>query len=182
MIFVTDVTGQRTHASQEWEQLTGQEVGASLGRGWLARVHADDRDVANHTLDTALKEAAEFSIRYRLLKPDNSFRWVIAGGVPSFGPPDSSFIGYLGSLTELADGATDAIGAYGNVGRFVPPPTHAGTAPSCMLDQTADCLLLAHSLIEQDGGKAALPSLRVALFEIGRALAARTAERIKPLN
>lgn len=92
------------------------------------------------------------------------------------------FIGYLGSITELAAGATDIIGAYGNVERFVPPTPHLNTMPSCKLDLVADHLLLAHSLIEQDGGKHALPFLRLALFEVGRALAARAPNPERSLN
>lgn len=45
--------------------------------------------------------------------------------------------------------------------------------PASRLDQVADHLILAHSLIEADGGKEALPDLRSALFKIGKALADR---------
>ena len=62
-------------------------------------------------------------------------------------------------------------------GRLIPPPTPVAPAAADHLDQIADCLILAHSLIEEDGGRDALPDVRKALFKIGRALAARTNER-----
>lgn len=182
MIFVTDAAGQCIYASGEWVAFTGQQVGEAMGRGWLARVHPDDRTVVVETFETAIASAAEFSIRYRMLGPTDTPRWVGAGGVPSFGMSDHRFIGYLGSITEIAEGAADTIGAYGNVERFVPPTPHLNTTPSSKLDLVADHLILAHSLIEQDGGKNALPFLRLALFEVGRELAARVPHPDRPLN
>lgn len=67
MIFVTDAAGQCIYASGEWVDLTGQQVGDALGRGWLQRVHPADRPVVVETIEAALTKAAEFSVRYRLL-------------------------------------------------------------------------------------------------------------------
>ncbi|MFC6738129.1 PAS domain-containing protein [Methylobacterium tardum] len=104
MIFVTDARGRCVYACPEWEALTGQPSTEALDRGWVLRVHPDDRGTATGILDEALASGAEFSIRYRLLKPDDTPRWVGAGGVPSFGIENGAFIGYLGSITELAGG------------------------------------------------------------------------------
>lgn len=138
--------------------------------------------VVVETFEAAVTKAAEFSVRYRLLGPADTPRWVGAGGVPSFGMSDHRFIGYLGSITQIAEGAADTIRAYGTADRFVPPTPHLNTSPSSQLDLVADHLILAHSLIEQDGGKRALPFLRLALFEVGRELAARVPHPDRPLN
>ncbi|TNC07659.1 PAS domain-containing protein [Methylobacterium terricola] len=182
MIFVTDATGQCVYVSSEWTSLTGQPVNEALAWGWLDRVHPEDRQTVSETICAAVKTAAEFCVRYRLLRADDSPRWIGAGGVPSFGMEEGCFIGYLGSITELAEGATDTIAAYGNVGRFVPPEPHPSTMPGDHLDLIADHLILAHSMIEGDGARAALPHVKLALLEIGIALAARTREAVRPLN
>lgn len=183
MIFVTDAGGRCVYASSEWETLTGQPSKDALGRGWVLRVHPDDRATATGILDDALANGSEFSVRYRLLRPDDTSRWVGAGGVPSFGIEDGAFIGYLGSITEVAGGATDTIAAYGNVGRFVPPPPHPATTPTDTLDLVADHLLIAHSLIEEDDmAKAALPGVRIALLEVGLAFGARLRTQKRSLN
>lgn len=183
MIFVTDACGQCVYACPEWEALTGQPSQDALGRGWVLRVHPDDRGIATGTLDDALASASEFSIRYRLLRPDDTPRWVGAGGVPSFDMENGAFIGYLGSITELAGRATDTIVAYGNVGRFVPPPPHPATMPIDTLDLIADHLIITHSLIEEDGvAKAALLGVRIALLEVGIVLAARMQMQGQLLN
>lgn len=182
MIFVTDAVGRCIFVSNDWHRLTGQSVADALGWGWLQRAHIDDRTVVTQTIEAAVAAAAEFTIRYRLLNPQNLPRWVSTGGVPSFGMEDNRFIGYLGSITEMTTGSTDTISAYGNVERFMPPTPHPNTMPSCKLDLVADHLLLAHALIEEDGGKNAMPALRETLFEVGRALAARTLKPGRPLN
>lgn len=177
MIFVTDTAGRRVYTSVEWTALTGQEVAAALGRGWLDRVHAEDRVVVEETVDRAIRHAAEFSVRHRLLRPDGTSRWVGAGGVPSFGLLGNALVGYVGTVTVLAEGASDTITAYGSVERFRPPRPHPATTPSDALDLVADHLIMAHSLIEGDGGKDALPDVRKALFKVGQALAARIPEK-----
>lgn len=182
MIFVTDAIGECIFVSMDWQRLTGQCVADALGWGWMQRVHLDDRATVVETTKAAAAAAAEFTVRYRLMTPENTPRWVGAGGVPSFGMGDQRFIGYLGSVIELAGGATDTIAAYGNIERFIPPTPHLNTRPSCKLDLVADHLLAAHSLIEEDGGKNAMPALREALFQVGLALAARTLKPDRPLN
>lgn len=179
MIFVADTTGLCVHIGGEWLSLTGQPIAEGLGHGWIERVHREDRDIVQDVIKAASDSASEFSVRYRLLQPNDQPCWVAVGCVPSIGFPDAKFIGYLGSLVKLADDSTAGMTAYGNVGRFVPPPAHSLTAPQDHLDRIADHLLLAHALIDADGAKAALPGLRMALFEVGRALAARE-QTIRP--
>ncbi|MCJ2084051.1 PAS domain-containing protein [Methylobacterium sp. J-090] len=171
MIFAIDPIGALSHISQEWTNLTGQTVAAALDQGWLACVHDQDRPVVRDVLSRAAERTSEFSVRFRLCSTDGSRRWIGAGGVPSFGPPDRTFLGYLGSMTELAPDPANALQTYGQIGRFVPPPTHPATTTSDHLESIADHLLIANAMIEDDGAKAALPGLRQALYEVGRALA-----------
>ncbi|WP_419828510.1 hypothetical protein [Methylobacterium sp.] len=93
------------------------------------------------------------------------------GAVPSYGPPDHTFLGYLGSLTEIAVSGLERLTAYGTLNRFVPPPMGPTTPPGSTLELVADHLLMAHGLIEQDHAKEMLPVLRQALMVAGSLLA-----------
>ncbi|MCJ2033261.1 PAS domain-containing protein [Methylobacterium sp. J-068] len=177
MIYLTDAAGQCVYTSAEWEKLTGQGCEETRGRGWLVRVHPDNRAIVERILDDAAQRAAEFNIRYRLLKPDDTCRWIAAGGVPSFGARGDAFVGYIGTITELAEGAVDTIGAYGKVERYRAPAPHPATMPSDALDLVADHLLIAHSLIEAGSRMDALADIRKALFKVGQALAERMSEK-----
>lgn len=173
MIFATDTAGNCLHVSQEWSALTSQPIDQALGIGWTSRVHPDDVKTVRLVLEQAAASASEFSLRYRLLLADGRPCWVMAGCIPSFGPPETTFLGYLGSLTKLAEGGTSGMTAYGNAGRYVPSPPNDMTAHGDHLDRIADQLIQTHALIEAGGMHAALPGVRIALLAVGRALAQR---------
>lgn len=179
MIFVTNAVGDCIYTSAEWTNLTGQSSADALGKGWLSKVYQNDRIVVERIFSSAIQKAAEFSIRYRLLKTSGAPQWVGAGGVPSFGIYRNAFIGYVGTITALAEGATDTIAAYGNVEQFRPLPLHPATTPVDALDRIADHLIVAHSLIEAEDCKDALPDLRKAFIKVGQALASRITEQAR---
>ncbi|GJD58669.1 PAS domain-containing protein [Methylobacterium dankookense] len=168
MIFVTDASGLATFTSPDWTRVTGQAPAEATGDGWLARVHADDRETARAILAEATRLRVEFSLRYRLCTAAGAPIWVHAGAVPSFGPPNTTFLGFFGSISETEPDPAQA--ATGAVGRYQPPPP-PDAPQGTVLERVADHLLYAHALIDADGAKEVLPPIREALLRIGRALA-----------
>lgn len=171
MIFVTSANGDVTYVSPEWNTYTGQATDQAVGRGWFQCIHSDDHDTAVKFFNNAREQRSEFSLRLRLRLADESYAWVVIGAVPSFGPPDVTFLGYLGSLTEIGPSGTEQMTTYGTLERFAPPPSNFKTPPGTPLELVADHLLMAHSLIEGDGAKEMLPVLKQALLLAGRLLA-----------
>ena len=170
MIFVTKAEGGVSYVSPEWSAFTGQAADDAVGHGWFACVHPDDREPAITFLRSARDQQSEFSLRLRLRRVDQSYAWVMIGAVPSYGPPDNTFLGYLGSMTEIAVSGSEPLTAYGTLNRFVPPPMSPTTPPGSTLEAVADYLLIAHGLIEQDHAKEMLPVLRQALMVAGSLL------------
>lgn len=171
MIFVTTAEGDVSYVSPEWTAFTGQAAADAVGHGWFECVHPEDHEGAVTFLRTARDQQSEYSLRLRLRRADSSYAWVLIGAVPSFGPPDHTFLGYLGSLTEIAVSGLEGLTAYGTLSRFVPPPKSPTTPPGSTLEAVADYLLIAHGLIEQDHAKEMLPVLRQALMTAGKLLA-----------
>lgn len=171
MIFVTKPDGGVTYVSSEWTVFTGQPAAEAIEHGWFACMHPDDTEIAVTFLRSARDQQSEYSLRTRLRRADGSYAWVMIGAVPSYGPPDRTFLGYLGSLTEIAVSSSEPLSAYGTLERFVPPPMNPTTPPGSTLEAVADYLLIAHGLIEQDHAKEMLPVLRQALMVAGRLLA-----------
>lgn len=174
MIFVANANGAVTYVSPEWCAFTGQPAVEAVEHGWFGCVHPDDYEPAVTFLRTARDQQSEYSLRLRLRRADGSYAWVMIGAVPSYGPPDHTFLGYLGSLTEIAVSGSELLTAYGTVGRFVPPPVSPTTPPGTVLECVADHLLIAHGLIEQDHAKEMLPVLQHALWIAGTLLARST--------
>lgn len=175
MIFVSNADGGVTYVSPEWSVLTGRAAAEAMGHGWLRCVHPDDHKTTVTFLRTARDQRSEYCLRLRMRRADGTYTWVVIGAVPSFGPPNRSFLGYLGSLTELASENYESVVADGTLTRFVPPPTRSATPPGTTLELVADYLLMAHGLIEGDGAKDLLPILRQALMVAGRLLAGEMA-------
>ncbi|GJE52870.1 hypothetical protein GOFOIKOB_5945 [Methylobacterium tardum] len=171
MIFVTGADGEVTYVSPEWCVFTGRDGAAATKHGWLDAVHPDDREIAVNFLRSAHVQQSEYSFRHRLRRADGSYAWVTGGAVPSFGPPGRTFLGYLGSLTEIRPSGSEPLTAYGTLARFVPTPMSPTTPPCSTLDLVVDHLLMAHGLIEQDSAKEMLPVLSQALMVAGRLLA-----------
>lgn len=171
MIFVAKADGGVTYVSPEWTAYTGQPAANAVGHGWFRCMHPDDYEAAVTFLRDARDQQSEYSLRVRLRRVDGVYVWVMIGAVPSYGPPNHTFLGYLGSLTEIAVSGSEPLAAYGTIARFVPPPMHSATPPGSALERVADYLLMAHGLIEEDGAKEMLPVLRAALMVAGRLLA-----------
>ncbi|MGT2479523.1 PAS domain-containing protein [Methylobacterium oryzae CBMB20] len=171
MIFVARADGGVTYVSPEWTAYTGQPAAGAVEHGWFDCMHPDDYEPSVTFLRSARDRQSEYSLRARLRRADGSYAWVVIGAVPSFGPPDHTFLGYLGSLTEISPSGSELLTAYGTLTRFVPPPSHPATPPGSALEVIADHLLMAHGLVEQDGAKELLPVLRQALWQAGTLLA-----------
>lgn len=171
MIFVTDAQSSLAYVSADWTTLTGQPLIEALGWGWLECLHPDDREIIQSFLCDAVREHAEFHVRYRVRTADGGLVWVSAGAVPSFGPPDRTFLGYLGSVMPIAVSGLEELRAYGTIGRYVPPIRSSEAPPQSVLELAADHLLLAHGLIAAEDVHEILPPLRQALARVGVAIA-----------
>ena len=171
MIFVTDADGRATFISPEWTEFTGQSLRDAAGFGWAQVVHPEDRDLARRTVEAAIQARSAFNLRYRMLAPDGRARWVAAGAVPSFGPPDQTFLGFLGSISQIGTEPAADLRAYGSLGSFVPPPTQPATPPGSMLEAMADHLLMAHALVEPAAVGHLRPLVERLLHEVGIELA-----------
>ena len=170
MIFVTDAVGKVVFLSHEWTLLTGQQIEDVVQCGWYKVIHRDDLPIVRTVVAEATVARSEFTVRYRLLSPDGRSTWVAAGAVPSFGPPERTFLGFFGSIVPLAAPPPKSI-ASGSLGRFSLPSPVADSEPRSVLELVADHLITAHALIVQDRGTCGLAAVEVALHEVGRELA-----------
>lgn len=171
MIFVTNAEGRATFIGSEWTEYTGQSLEEAVGFGWVKVVHPDDREIASTIVADAIQAQCAFSVRYRMMAPDGRAMWVAAGAVPSFGPPDHTFLGFLGSVTPIADAFTADMHAYGSLGSVVPPPSHPATRPGSALELIADHLLVAHALVAHAEVERLRPLIEGVLHTVGVELA-----------
>lgn len=171
IIFVTNAEGHAIYVSPEWEDLTGHSLAQTRDFGWTEAVHPEDRETVRRIVAEAIRTQQAFNVRYRLLCRDGRRLWLASGAVPSFGPPDRTFLGFLGSLTNLGEAADGDAPASGSLGGFVPPLQPGAMSPRNDLEQLADHLIALHVLMKQVGGRQSMGILEAALFQIGQELA-----------
>ncbi|AWN38263.1 diguanylate cyclase [Methylobacterium radiodurans] len=168
MIFVTNAAGKAIYLSSEWTALTGQTLAEAVDYGWARVVHPMDRDFVRAIVGEAIRQQQPFSVRYRVQCLDGRSVWLLGGAVPSFGPPDRRFLGFLGSITQLPDALVTEGRAQGSVGSFEPAPDPSRSG----LEAAADHLIMAHVLLGQGGDDHLLTALRTVLYQVGLKLAA----------
>ena len=169
MICVKDAAMNVVHLSPEWCDFTGLAVAISVGRGWLAAIHAEDRPMVERTLDEALRARRGGAGGTAWNSRGGAGIWVSDDSVASFSLEGCTFLGLLGSITEIAD-CGQAPAALGRVGEFRPPAPMQSTLTAVPRDLLADHLLLARSLAEREGDRAIREALDVALYLARRRL------------
>ena len=102
MLWVSQPDGAFSFLSRAWHEFTGQDEQESLGAGWMAVVHPDERDVARHAFLDANERQSEFSVEHRIRHADGSYRWVIATGRPRFSPR-RDFLGFVGNVLDITE-------------------------------------------------------------------------------
>ncbi|GJD35238.1 PAS domain-containing protein [Methylobacterium aerolatum] len=166
MVFVTNEAGLCTFLSKDWTSLTGQSLADARSFGWTRVVHPEDRESVRNLVLAAIKEQCAFSVRYRVRAPDQRLLWVLAGAVPSFGPPGRTFLGFHGSVTVLPEPPEDIAAVSGCL-----RPTEPGVRQGSTLERAADHLLAAHSLVSAAASESTLVAVELALRRLGEDLA-----------
>lgn len=100
MIWKVNNEGSATYVNKTWVDFTGISFEESLGYGWGAAVHPDDRDNEFNIFMTAFEKRVPFQSKFRLRRKDGKYRWVLSQGNVLFNP---QFSGFIGSLTDITD-------------------------------------------------------------------------------
>ncbi len=103
-VFQADRAGNCVYISEWWRQLTGQSVHDALGRGWLDRVHPDDRSRFSRACRRPKPHAAS-SLECRLLTLTGDVRHVIVQLVPEgdVQAAQQSSVGTISDVTEQSE-------------------------------------------------------------------------------
>ncbi|WP_437871425.1 PAS domain-containing protein [Methylorubrum extorquens] len=169
MIWVTDRSGSCTYLSQEWYDLTGQNLDEATGSGWTEAIHPDDRAAIVSGFAQACARQVEFMLRYRLRRADGTYIWVLDAASPSFTPLTHDFVGFLGLISRYEDDRTQDLTAKAEIGTFRPGQAQGEFAPRNKLDLAADHLIAVRALTVEYGDKVAA-AIDHTLYALGQAL------------
>ena len=83
-------------------EFTGHPLEQLAGNGWLDSVHPEDLERCLATYMPAFEARRPFLLEYRLRHADGRYRWLMASGVPKYGP-DGAFAGYIGCDLDISE-------------------------------------------------------------------------------
>jgi PAS domain S-box-containing protein len=101
LVFRSKPNGERTWPSPQWCIFTGQNFADSIGLGWLAAIHPDDRD-ATQAAWLNVRASGEYYIEHRVRRSaDEQFRWHQTRAVPLKKASNSDNVEWVGTMTDI---------------------------------------------------------------------------------
>jgi len=105
MIWVSGTDKLCTWFNKPWLEFTGRTMEQETGNGWAEGVHPEDIDRCLQTYVEYFDARRRFRMQYRLRRHDGEYRWIDDIGIPRHAA-DGTFLGYIGSATDVHDAAT----------------------------------------------------------------------------
>lgn len=99
LVYRTLTDGTRTWASLQWIDFTGLSSEESLGLGWLAAIHPEDRGPTQNAWSDALKKG-EYYVEHRVRRgSDGEYRWHQTRAKPFASAAAAS--DWVGTMTDI---------------------------------------------------------------------------------
>jgi diguanylate cyclase (GGDEF)-like protein/PAS domain S-box-containing protein len=100
-IFVTDAAGEVVYTNRAYQAITGLTFEATLGRGWSAAVHEEDREPVVAEWYTAARGSGVFERDFRFMRPDGTTAWasVKAAAIRD----GENLLGYVGTVENITE-------------------------------------------------------------------------------
>ena len=99
VVWVTKPDGEIAEDSPEWRGITGQTAEEYLSKGWLAAIHADDRERVEAAWRDSLHSGKVFDSRYRVRSRTGSYRHYDVRAVAV--ERDGTIIEWVGASTDV---------------------------------------------------------------------------------
>jgi len=99
VVWVTDSSGQVSEDSPEWRWITGQSIEEYLSDGWMAAIHADDRERVERDWLSSVKTGTVFDGSYRVRTKTGSYRHYDVRAVPI--ERDGAIVEWIGASTDV---------------------------------------------------------------------------------
>ncbi|MCX7171676.1 MAG: PAS domain S-box protein, partial [Proteobacteria bacterium] len=99
-IYQIDSEGNSVFVNRRWSEMSGLSSEQAGGQGWLRTIHPADRDAIRAIWNGASNCDSEWTLDYRLLRPDGGLVWVHGTAVALHGE-HGMVTGYLGNCLDI---------------------------------------------------------------------------------
>ena len=101
-VFHTDADGACTYTNARWQVIYGLTLQQSLGHGWAATLHPEDRTAVYDEWTRSAARGIEFDMEYRIVHPDGGVRHVHSRSRRLFGR-GNEIVGHVGSVEDVSE-------------------------------------------------------------------------------
>lgn len=94
--------GMSDYTNRRWYELTNLTEAESVGDGWAAMIHPDDRMPCQEAWQHSLRTGEPFELEYRIRAAQAGFRWFL-GRATAMRDADGNIIRWFGTCTDIED-------------------------------------------------------------------------------
>ncbi|MBA4741978.1 MAG: EAL domain-containing protein [Azoarcus sp.] len=102
IVWVTLPDGNHIQFNQHWLDYTGLTLEESLGFGWNAPFHPEDRGRAARRWQEAVDSGEPYEIEYRLRRHDGVYHWMLGRALP-LRDESGQIVKWFGTCTDIDD-------------------------------------------------------------------------------
>jgi len=101
-VFATDRHGAITYTNARWQGIFGMSLADSLGNGWAAVLHPEDRAEVCTAWQRAVQQPGSSDMEFRIRRPGGAIRHVHARAAPVAGL-DGKADGFVGTVDDVTE-------------------------------------------------------------------------------
>ena len=101
-VFATDAQGSCTYTNAQWQAICGLALAPSLGDGWAASVHPDEREKVLSDWKLAVEQGVPWDREFQVMFADGQTRSVRSRAQANRGS-HGTVAGYVGSLEDVTE-------------------------------------------------------------------------------
>jgi len=120
--------------NSQWLDFRGRTLEQEAGNGWAEGVHPEDFDYVLRDYLAAFERRTPFRLKYRILRHDGAYRWLLDQGVPRYGH-GGNFQGYIGTCVDITDMEQARLAEHDTVKRLAELATIVETSDDVILSK-----------------------------------------------
>ena len=101
-IFHSDAQGLVTYVNEKWCEIGGMTAEASMGDGWLAALHPEDRERITAKWNAFAKDQTAYDTEYCYQRPDGVTAYCFVQALAET-DVDGNLTGYVGCVTDISE-------------------------------------------------------------------------------
>ena len=102
-IYQADGQGVTLYTNPMWQQISGQTLEETLGFGWLQAIAREEREAVGAEWQQSLQGNHQFSLEYRVVRPDGEVRWVHSQATAIRSETQGELLGYVGTVVDITE-------------------------------------------------------------------------------